>query len=168
MCIRDRLNGDPVGPNEHNEFYCLECNDETSYNDIDSSINHALADGETNAISTIVNKNNERPTKRSRLTHTVPILFGRIRTRLGKLKTPKDIRILLDSGGSGCIIKREFVKKLRLKHDKTTEWTTAGGNFSTNARVDAEFMLPELNSQAVIKHQMHVCEGNMNLSLIHI
>jgi hypothetical protein len=60
----------------------------------------------------------------------VPILFARIHTRLGKPK-PKTIQILLDSGASASIFNLIYVNKLRLKHNKTTTWTTVAGNFTT-------------------------------------
>jgi hypothetical protein len=44
----------------------------------------------------------------------VPILFARIRTRLGKPK-PQTIRILLDSGASASIFNIKYLNKLRLK-----------------------------------------------------
>ena len=104
--------------------------------------------------------------KRQRLIDVAPIVFGRIRTRLGKDKNPKDIRILLDSGGSGTIIKRNTVKDLRVRKEASTKWTTTAGNFATEGRCVVEFTLPELQRQAMIRHNVHVTDNHMNYDMI--
>ena len=57
---------------------------------------------------------NENPAKRQKEMHLAPITFGRLQTTLGKPKTT-GIKILLDSGSTQTHIKKECVKKLRLK-----------------------------------------------------
>ncbi len=61
----------------------------------------------------------------------VPILFARIRTRMGKPK-PQAIRILLDLGASASIFNIKYLNRLPLRRNQTTTWTTAAGNFMTS------------------------------------
>ena len=68
------------------------------------------------------------PTKRIKTQHFAPITTALLETRLGKSRLHK-IRVLFDSGSSGSIIVGNFVKKLRVKKDKKTEWLTKGGTF---------------------------------------
>ena len=57
------------------------------------------------------------------------IAFGKINTWKGKNKHSKMIKILLDSGGSGTIIKHDIVNNLRIRNDSPTIWATTAGNF---------------------------------------
>jgi hypothetical protein len=87
----------------------------------------------------------------------VPILFARIRTRLGKPK-PQTIRILLDSGASASIFNIKYLNKLRLKRNQTTTWTTAAGNFTTSRTTEVQFTMPELYDDRVIEWKVHVAK----------
>ena len=87
----------------------------------------------------------------------VPILFARIRTRLGKPK-PQTIRILLDSGASASIFNIKYLNKLRLKHNQTTTWITAAGNFTTSRTTEVQFTMPELYDDRVIEWKVHVAK----------
>ena len=87
----------------------------------------------------------------------VPIVFARIRTRLGKPK-PQTIRILLDSGASASIFNIKFLNKLHLKRNQTTTWTTAAGNFTTSRTTEVQFTMPELYDDRVIEWKVHVAK----------
>ena len=41
------------------------------------------------------------------------------------------IKILLNLGGSGTIIKHDIVKNLKIRNDTPTIWATTAGNFET-------------------------------------
>jgi hypothetical protein len=54
-----------------------------------------------------------------------PMVFVTFNTSCGKPK-PITIQALLDSGASGSLIHKKFVKKLKLKMSKSsTNWTTS-------------------------------------------
>ena len=83
----------------------------------------------------------------------------------GKPK-PKTIRILLDSGGSSTIVKKEFVKKLQTTKSSETNWNTVAGSFMTNEMCEAEFSLPELHEERLISWKCHVTTNDMNYDVI--
>ena len=85
----------------------------------------------------------------------MPITFGRLQTTLGKPKTT-GIRILFDSGSTKTHVKRDCVKKLRLRKDVSATWNTAAGTISTNEKCKALFSLPEFSPTKVIEWEMHV------------
>ncbi len=104
---------------------------------------------------TSVRAQSENPAKRPKEIHLAPITFGRLQTTLGKPKTT-GIKILLDSGSTQTHIKKECVKKLRLKRDATAVWNTAAGPVSTNEKCTIQFMLPEFSTSKVIEWEVHV------------
>ena len=93
-------------------------------------------------------------------------MFGRINVRLGKQKKAKMIKILLDSGGSGTIVKHDIVKHLRVKNDNRTVWATTAGNFETTGRAVVDFKLPELQPHHVIHKSVHVTNKPMRYDMI--
>ena len=105
------------------------------------------------------------PKKRRKMEQLVPIVFGRMRTRLGNPK-PVDIRILLDSGASSSIVRQDLVKKLRLQKDSSTVWNTAAGPFTTSATTKIHLKLPEFHDSKLIEYNVHVTSQNTNYDLI--
>jgi hypothetical protein len=93
--------------------------------------------------------------KDKKITHLTPITFGRIQTTLGQPKTT-GIKILFDSGSTQTHVKRDCVKKLRLRRDKTATWNTAAGPVDTNERCKVLFSLPEFSPTKVIEWEVHV------------
>ena len=87
-----------------------------------------------------------------------PITFGLINAGLGKEKIRK-IKILLDSGSSGTLIKRGLTRNLRVKHDTKTTWHIASGGLTAGGRVSVEFALPEFHPERRIKWEMHPAEN---------
>ena len=96
----------------------------------------------------------------------MPITFGEINTRMGKDKHKQKIKILLDSGGSRTIVKYDFVKKLRIKYDQETTWTTTAGNFETKGRCNIELKLPEFQPHTIINKSVHVTKNDMQYDMI--
>ena len=115
----------------------------SSKKSLDQVITHSLY--ATNVVSeshSIRSTLAGRPKKKKRkLEHNVPIVFARMRTRKGQPK-PIWIRILLDSGASGCIIHKSLVKKLKQKNSKKSSWNTAAGTFQTEGTAKIDFILP--------------------------
>ena len=95
----------------------------------------------------------------------VPILFGEIEGDSTRNKK-QEVKILLDSGASGCIISNEFTKKNKRVPIKSTTWNTMAGRFATKYKYYAEFSLPELNSTATFKQKMYVVPEINNYDLI--
>ena len=97
---------------------------------------------------------------------TVPILFGRIRTReKGKAK-PKTIKILLDTGGSDTIVNEKYVSKLTKIKGSQQKWQTAAGELKTTEQVQVRMTLPELHEKRVIDWKMHVTKNELNYDMI--
>jgi hypothetical protein len=71
--------------------------------------------------------------KRQKTDHVAPISFGRLQTTLGQAKT-EGIRILFDTGSSKSHVKRQCIKKLRLKRDSSATWMTAAGPINTTEK----------------------------------
>ena len=66
------------------------------------------------------------------MTNKKPIAFVQMNSRIGKRKR-KTIKVLLDSGASASVLKRVHAKKLKIKNDRSTTWTTPSGTMRTNA-----------------------------------
>ena len=140
----------------------LRINSETnhSYQSLDECLAMTLEHEQT-AIAQI-----ERPNKKQRMLDATPITFGEINTRIGKDKQKQKIKILLDSGGSGTIVKHDFVKNLRIKYDQQTTWTTTAGNFETKGRCKIELKLPEFQPHTIINKSVHVTKNKMRYDMI--
>ena len=117
---------------------------------IDESLNKSFL-----SRLTSVRASSENSTKRHKTVHLALITFGRLQTTLGKPKTT-GIRILFDSGSTKTHVKRDCVKKLRLRKDVSATWNTAAGTISTNEKCKALFSLPEFSPTKVIEWEMHV------------
>jgi hypothetical protein len=93
--------------------------------------------------------------KRQKQIHLAPITFGRIQTTLGQTNTA-GIKILFDSGSTQTHVKKDWVKKLRLRRESTATWNTAAGPVTTSERCKVLFSLPEFFPSKVIEWEMHV------------
>ncbi len=93
--------------------------------------------------------------KRQKQIHLAPITFGRIQTTLGQTNTA-GIKILFDSGSTQTHVKKDWVKKLRLRKESTATWNTAAGPVTTSERCKVLFSLPEFFPSKVIEWEMHV------------
>jgi hypothetical protein len=117
---------------------------------IDESLNKSFL-----SRLTSVRASSKNFTKRHKTVHLAPITFGRLQTTLGKPKTT-GIRILFDSGSTKTHVKRDCVKKLRLRKDVATTWNTAVGTISTNEKCKALFSLPEFSPTKMIEWEIHI------------
>ena len=131
---------------------------------LDSCINYHIAEREDREVHLIGSTRRPRIQPRTKAPLS-PITFGRLRTRHGDPK-PKTIKILLDTGASGSIVHYSSVKKLRQKLNKTTEWGTAAGSFTTNKICKLQFTLPELHEKRLINWDFHVTRQSFNYDMI--
>jgi hypothetical protein len=109
------------------------------------------------ALSYLTNsvRANKNIAKRQKEIHLTPVAFGRLQTTLGQPKTTT-IKILFDSGSTQSHVRKENVKKLRLRKDVSTTWTTAAGPISTSEKCKVLFSLPEFFPSKTIEWEMHV------------
>ena len=68
----------------------------------------------------------------------------------------KEVKILLDSGASGSIVKEQLVSRFKKVPSENCTWRTMAGSFTTTSKCVVEFTLPELNPTAKIKQKLHV------------
>ena len=93
--------------------------------------------------------------KRQKQIHLAPITFGHIQTTLGHTNTA-GIKILFDSGLTQTHVKRDCVKKLRLRNEPNATWNTAAGPVTTSEQCKVIFSLPEFFPSKVIEWETHV------------
>ena len=113
----------------------------TDYKSLDQCITDSVY-----SIHSILKGHQHKANKKQKTNHTRPIVFAYIQTSLGKTK-PKRIKVLLDSGSTSTLVKKEYVKKLRLNKGKETTWRTMMGDFKTYAQTKVQFVLPELHEK---------------------
>lgn len=151
---------------EHSEWNVGQCdtstNSRTTLNSLDQALNSKLNDSYSLASAL---QGHQRNPKRQRRGKLAPIAFGRLNTRIGTPK-PKDIRVLVDSGGSQTIIAASAVKKLRLKKTAPTKWSTVSGSVTTDKTCNIQFTLPELQERRLIEWEAHVTPHPMNYDMI--
>ena len=100
--------------NKHDMFsFSMHNVKENSSQSLDKALDDArMHSKEIFSISDLVQG---RPNHKRQKTHdSKPIVFIRINTRLGKPK-PVTLRALLDSGGSGTLVSKQFTKNLPSK-----------------------------------------------------
>ena len=85
----------------------------------------------------------------------VPILFGELTTSIVK-NMKKEVKILLNSGASGSIVKEQLVSRFKHVPSENCTWRTMAGSFTTTSKCVVEFILPKLNPTAKIKQKLHV------------
>jgi hypothetical protein len=101
-----------------------------------------------------------RPHKQTKLNPIIytPICIGTINNSLGK-PTRQTIKILLDSGSSGCLINPLLTKKLRKKTTLTSAWKTVAGPITTTQRCTVEMYLPEFFRHKKITWTFHLANS---------
>ena len=94
-----------------------------------------------------------RPTKKRKGTSYTPVIFAHI--EVGNKIIPA--KVLLDSGTSDTIISGHLIPKVRRRRkSKATKWDTRGGNFTTSAKANVKFKMPELDKSKNVTWSMHV------------
>ena len=99
-----------------------------------------------------------RPTKKAKLEHLSSITIGYLILKKDSESTEdfKRLKILLDSGCAATLINHSAVKTLKTSKEKTTNWSTKGGNFSTSGKCLANITLPALHENQVITWNCYV------------
>ena len=67
------------------------------------------------------------------------------------------MKILVDSGASSTLVRKDLVKKLRIKQDQTKRWVTVAGEFNTAEICKIQFKLTDFSSSEVHQHKVHIC-----------
>jgi hypothetical protein len=95
-----------------------------------------------------------------------PMVFVTFNTSCGKPK-PITIQVLLNSGASGSLIHKKFMKKLKLKMSQSsTNWTTAAGGVKTNSKCKSQFCIPELEDKMLLEYNLHVADNLVGYDMI--
>ena len=79
---------------------------------------------------------------------------------------PVNVQVLLDSGGSGTIMCKSLAKKVRIKKDTHTTWTTLAGKVSTATVAKVQFKLPEFFEDWAIEYHVHLTKKLQNYNMI--
>ena len=113
-----------------------------------------------NKNSHLSNENYEKHVR-----NLVPITFGRLNVSRGK-PSPKNVRILLDSGSSSTVMCAKLAKKLKIKRTRDVKWTTMAGDVKTGYKTKTEFLLPEFFEDRLIEWDIHLTETLGNYDMI--
>lgn len=99
--------------------------------------------------------------KKSKKEHFTPVLFAILAGNpddKAELQTKPPIKVLLDSGASGCMVDKRFCSGIPRTTGQTTTWHTAAGTLTTVGTSYLQFKLPELDPTSVVKWHFHVCD----------
>mmetsp|Transcript_2824 Transcript_2824/g.7823 ORF Transcript_2824/g.7823 Transcript_2824/m.7823 type:complete len:1452 (-) Transcript_2824:296-4651(-) len=96
-----------------------------------------------------------RKAKKRKQHHASTEVIGEAVNRAGNIA---QLRILLDSGTSSCLVLREFAPRTLKNGDGVTKWKTMGGSFCTSSLAMMQFVLPEFHGRKSIRWTMHVDE----------
>jgi predicted aspartyl protease len=72
----------------------------------------------------------------------------------------------LDSGSSSTIIKKRFIKNLRIYKKGGVKWKTAAGTLKTSEKAKIQFKLDELDESKIIEWNAHVTEQQFSYDMI--
>jgi hypothetical protein len=89
--------------------------------------------------------------KKAKHYHVVTELI--VEVRYGhKLNQNRNLKALIDSGSSGCIILNEFTAGINHKiREDSQQWITKGGLFVTSGICPIKLYLPEFSTQECVK-----------------
>jgi len=107
--------------------------------------------------------------KRQKPNNTTPIVFATLEpvpstgsdrpNGIKPLQVPTyPLKVLLDSGATGCMVDKRFCTQFPVTKDETTVWRTAAGNLTTVGSSQLHFKLTELDYNATIKWSFHVSD----------
>jgi hypothetical protein len=107
-------------------------------------------------LSILSNLRTHASNKKVKLTHPTTELIVEIKHGK-KLNQSRNLKALIDTGSSGCIILNEFTKGIHHKQSESPQqWMTKGGLFKTTGICSIKFYLPEFSTQESIKWKFHV------------
>ena len=95
----------------------------------------------------------------------IPFTYAYVNTSLGRA-CPVKVQALLDSGGTGTIMRRSLASKLRIKKSKVVNWATLAGSVTTASEAAVEFSLPEFYEDRTLKYNVHLTKKLKNYDLI--
>jgi hypothetical protein len=119
-----------------------------------ASFNPTLSD--LNDLNMLSELRDQVSNKKIKLSHATAELT--VEARHGhKLDKSRNLKALIDTGSSGCIILNEFTVGINHKRSEDPQqWMTKGGVFQTNGICPVKFYLPEFSTQECIKWNFHV------------
>ena len=110
-------------------------------------------------------KDVRKPSKKHESTNLSAITVGLVHTTATpQTSETKTARILLDSGSSGCIINKKYVKRLKTHKNAPAKWATKAGSFVTKRKAFVSFILNEFHQEKTITWEMHVDETSSQSS----
>ena len=74
--------------------------------------------------------------------------------------------MLLDSGGSGTVIRAALAKKLRKQKIEPTSWSTMAGTVSTSEMSKVQFSLPKFFDDKLVEWDVHLAKDLGNYDMI--
>jgi predicted aspartyl protease len=85
-----------------------------------------------------------------------------------KLNQSRNLKALIDTGPSGCIILNEFTAGINHKiREDSQQWMTKGGLFVTSGICPIKFYLPEFSTQECVKWDFHVDDSTRTVKSRH-
>ena len=78
----------------------------------------------------------------------------------------REVRILFDTGATGCFIHEKHAKKLRAKCTKLTEWKTGDGCVNVSQIAKTHLTLPELHSDRVTECNFDIVNADFGCDII--
>ena len=102
-----------------------------------------------------------RTRKKRKLKDYSAVTLGYIQKKKGnfKSKNSQRVRILFDTGSSGSIVHKSFVKKLKKILTQSQKWNTKGGDFVTNKKCKINLTLPAFHPKRMIDWECYVDES---------
>jgi hypothetical protein len=100
---------------------------------------------------------NQVSKKKTKLNHIATQLTIKVLWYIDKLNKSHNLKALIDTGLSGCIILNEFTTGIHHKQSEASQqWMTKGGIFKTSSICPIRFYLPEFSSRECVGWNFHV------------
>ena len=86
----------------------------------------------------------------------------------GKIRNSRltEIKILLDSVSSGCLVKAKKIGKIKTMLDNTNVWGTAAGHISTMKIARLQLKVPEFSKATFINYDFQIFESDIKYDMI--
>ena len=107
-----------------------------------------------------------RAKKKAKTDTVSTICIAILNLRRGKTKAShmQELQVLLDSGCSGTMINKKFLKKHKIKTSSAQSWATKSGTFETAGKAKVVFTLPEFHEHKEIEWDVHVDQSDHDSS----